>query len=354
MRPRQRPVPPLVLSAALVVVLATGCGTGGDDAAAPTTSRETSATVTSTTTASTTEPVDDDPEDDEFDAERVCPATDAVEELLGRPVDRSVSGGGVSSSDLEGNSLSYSYQGCSYDLEDDGESGGEGGTGVDGEVAVTRITEHDADGPIFDAVEADVLTDFDEDGLEPLPDLGDDAYRTGTELAVLAGDVMVFVEGLDEAGEPAMDLARELAESLLSEGGGLLGEPELDCDEIGVFAPASFGTLDRAGSAPSTIIIDELTLNLDGCVLDFDGGRSGRVSVGTADQWHPWVAAEQASLFTVQYTAFLIDGHRAFDDGETLLVDDDPERPLRITSEGDDLGDDQADLRRRLAELALG
>jgi hypothetical protein len=338
------------------VVLATGCGTSGDDAAAPTTSRETSATVTSTTTASTTEPVDDGPEDDEFDAASVCPATDAVEELLGRPVDRSVSGGGVSSSDLEGNSLSYSYQGCSYDLEDDGEGESEsgGGTGVDGEVAVTRITEHDADGPIFDAVEADVLADFDEDGLEALPDLGEAAYRTGTELAVLLGDVMVFVEGLDEDGDASMDLTRELAESLLSEGGGLLTEPDLDCDEIGAFAPAAFGTLDFAGSAPSTIIIDEVTLNMDGCVLDFNGGRSGRVSVAPADQWHAWVAAEQASMFTVQYTAFLIDGHRAFDDGETLLVDDDPERPLRITSEGDDLGDDQADLRRRLAELALG
>lgn len=337
------PVLALALSASLVGLLATGCSTGGDDAAAPTTTARATTTATTasttTTTTGTTEP---------FDSESVCPATDAVEALLGRPVDRQVSGGGVSSSDLEGNSLSYSYQGCSFDL-DDGAQGE-----LDGEVAVTRITEHDADGSIFDAVEADALTDFDEDGLEALPDLGDDAYRTGTELAVLLGDVMVFVEGLDEDGDASMDLTRELAESLLSEGGGLLTEPDLDCDEIGAFAPPSFGTLDSTGSAPSTVIVDEVTLNMDGCVLDFDGGRTGRVSVAPADQWDAWLAAERASMFTVQYTALEIDGHRAFDDGETLLVDDDPERPLRITSEGDDLGDGQADLRRRLAELALG
>lgn len=337
------PVLALALSASLVGLLTTGCSTGGDDAAAPTTTA--AATTTAPTTASTstttgtTEP---------FDSTSVCPATDAVEALVGRPVDRQVSGGGVSSSDLEGNSLNYSYQGCSFDLED----GPEGE--LDGEVAVTRITEHDADGSIFDVVEADVLSDFDDDGMEPLPDLGDDAYRTGTELAVRVGEIMVFVEGLDEEGDASMDLARELTESLLSEGGGLLSEPDLDCDEIGAFAPPSFGTLDSTGSAPSTIIIDEVTLNMDGCVLDFDGGRTGRVSVAPADQWHAWVAAEQASMFTVQYTALEIDGHRAFDDGETLLVDDDPDRPLRITSEGDDLGDDQADLRRSLAELALG
>lgn len=346
------PVLALALSASLVGLLATGCSAGGDDDAAPTTTAPatTAAPTTASTTATTgtTEP---------FDSTSVCPATDAVEALVGRPLDRQVSGGGVSSSDLAGNSLNYSYQGCSWDLAT-GEGGGEGGgdpdAELDGEVAVTRITEHDADGPIFDVVEADVLTDFDEDGMEALPDLGDDAYRTGTELAVLVGEIMVFVEGLDEDGDASMDLTRDLAESLLSEGGGLLTEPELDCDEIGAFAPATFGTLDFAGSAPSTIIVDEVTLNMDGCVLDFDGGRTGRVSVAPADQWLDWVAAEQASMFTVQYTALEIAGHRAFDDGETLLVDDDPERPLRITSEGDDLGPDQADLRRRLAELALG
>lgn len=340
------PVLALALSAALVGLLTTGCSTGGDDASAPTTTA--SATPAAPTTASTSATTGSTGTTEPFDGESVCPATDAVEALLGRPVDRQVSGGGVSSSDLEGNSLSYSYQGCSFDLED----GPEGE--LDGEVAVTRITEHDADGSIFDAVEADVLADFDEDGMEALPDLGDDAYRTGTELAVLVGEIMVFVEGLDEDGDASPDLTRELTESLLSEGGGLLTEPDLDCDEIGTFAPTSFGTLDSTGSAPSTIIIDEVTLNLDGCVLDFEGGRSARVGVGPADQWHAWVAAEQASMFTVQYTAFLIDGHQAFDDGETLLVDDDPEQPLRITSEGDDLGGDQADLRRRLAELALG
>jgi hypothetical protein len=66
-----------------------------------------------------------------------------VEELVGGPVDRQGSGGGVSSSDAEGNSLSYSYQGCAYELSEGGQ----------GEVAVTRITEHDADGPVFDALE---------------------------------------------------------------------------------------------------------------------------------------------------------------------------------------------------------
>ena len=72
-----------------------------------------------------------------------------------------------------------------------------------------------------------------------------------------------------------------------------------------------------------------------------------------ADQWEPWLAAEQGSLFTVRYTSLEVAGHRAFDDGETLIVEDDPAHPLRVTSEGDDLDPEAAEVRRLLAELAL-
>lgn len=336
---RVRPVLALALSALLLG----GCSTGGDDAAPSTTSAATSSTEPTETTPTTGSTTSSEPGGSGI-AEADCPDTDAVAELVGAPVERQASFGGVSNSDLDGNSLGYSYQGCEYELTGD----------ADGEVAVTRITEHDADGSIFAAAEATVLADFAEDGLEPLPDLGDDAYRSGSEVAVLVGDVMVFVEASDSTGETSPDLTLELTEAVLSEGAGLLAETELDCEELGAIAPISFGTVESTGPAPGTTIIDELTITTEGCQLDFDRGTSGRVGVTSGGQWDAWLAAERGSMFTVEYTSLEIAGHRAFDDGDTLLVDDDAEHPLRINSDGNGLGPDPADLRRRLAELALG
>ena len=332
---RSRPVLAIAFASLLFAGLVAGCSAGGDDAAAPTTAPTSTTTATTTTTTTgSTEPVD---------AEAVCPDTAAVEELVGGPVDRQMSGGGVSSSDAEGNSLSYSYQGCAYELSEGGQ----------GEVAVTRITEHDADGPVFDALEADVLRDFDDDGIEPLPDLGDDAYRVGSELAVLTGDVFVMVEVRDDDGEPSAALTRDLTEAILSEGSGLLATSDLDCDELAVVAPVEFGAIDVAMSFPGTTFIDDFSLTTEGCSLTFDTGLDGEIQVAPADQWEPWLAAEQGSLFTVRYTSLEVAGHRAFDDGETLIVEDDPAHPLRVTSEGDDLDPEAAEVRRLLAELAL-
>ena len=118
---RSRPVLAIAFASLLFAGLVAGCGTGGDDAATSTTTAPTSTSTTAaTTTTGSTEPVD---------AEAVCPDTAAVEELVGGPVDRQGSGGGVSSSDAEGNSLSYSYQGCAYELSEGGQ----------GEVAVLSL-----------------------------------------------------------------------------------------------------------------------------------------------------------------------------------------------------------------------
>jgi hypothetical protein len=160
------------------------------------------------------------------------------------------------------------------------------------------------------------------------------------------------VEARDADDQPDPDLTRALAEAVLSEGGGLLAGPTLDCEEIGAFAPPAFGPLDDTSPASSTVVIDAITLQLDGCALDFADGAEASVEVGPADPWDAWVEAEQASPFTASYETVEVGGHRGVDDGDTLVVDD-GERPLRITTEGD-LGADAATLRRQLAELALG
>jgi hypothetical protein len=151
---------------------------------------------------------------------------------------------------------------------------------------------------------------------------------------VLTGDVFVMVEVRDDDGEPSAALTRDLTEAILSEGSGLLATSDLDCDELAVVAPVEFGAIDVAMSFPGTTFIDDFSLTTEGCSLTFDTGLDGEIQVAPADQWEPWLAAEQGSLFTVRYTSLEVAGHRAFDDGETLIVEDDPAHPLRVTSEG--------------------
>lgn len=342
---RTGPVATTVLTVCLAGLLTPACSSGGGDAAETTAASP--STVTPTTVAPTTVATDDGGDDTTDDAWE-CPATAEVEALLGREVDRQATGGGVSSSDLSGASLSYSYEGCAYELEGSGDGGD-----TDGEVAVTRITTHDVEGSVFEAIDASLAADFVEEGFEPVADLGLDAYRSGTELAILVDDQMVVVETRDADGQPDADLARALAEAVLSEGGGLLAGPTLDCEEIGTFAPPAFGTLDDTSPVSSTVVVEAVTLRLDGCALDFADGAEASVEVGPADPWDAWVEANQASAFIASYEALEVGGHRAVDDGDTLVVDD-RDQPLRITTEGDDLTGDQAGLRRRLAELALG
>jgi hypothetical protein len=334
---RSRSAQALMLTAMVTTAALAGCGGGDESTSSSTTKAERTTTTTTTTAAETTTSragIDDLPG---------CPDTAAVEELLGGPTEMTPSLGGSSSSNSDGGSFNYDYEGCSYELTD----------GSDGEVNITRVRGHDADGSFFDAAEAGIKADFVDDGMEPLEDLGEDAYRSGTDIVVLVDGAMVFVTAYGDDDEPSLPLARELAESVLAEGSGLVTEADMDCDEIGAMAPESFGTLESTGPTGGVIVIDDLTINPSGCHLSFEDGSSGEVTTAPGDQWDAWVAAEQDSGFTVEYTSLEVAGHRAFDDGEAIIVDDDPNHPLRITSRGDDLDPDQADLRRRLAELVL-
>lgn len=329
----------LVALTAATSLLVAGCGSGGDDTSTATTVRSatTTATTPSTTSDATTTTTGGGAR------EVACPETAAVEELIGGPVDRTMSSGSTSSADLEGLNLSYRYQGCSYELDDNGQ----------GEVSVTRIVDHDAEGSIFEALLDAREGDFVTDGFEEVTDLGDEAYRVGTELAVLTGEVMALFEVSDADDQPDADLRLELAEALLSEGGGILSETELDCDEIAAMAPVGLGTLESTGSAPATSIVDGVTLETKGCHMTFADGATARVGVAPSAQWDAWVEAERNSGFTVELDQTEVAGNPAFDDGDVLIVNDDPDRPLRITSRGDDLDPDPATLRRQLAELVL-
>ena len=328
----------MAASACLAAMSFAGCGSGGDSASTTTTTRRPVSTTTTTTTteATTTSGA-------ESGRTAVCPESAKVAEVMGGPVDRAQSMGGSGSLNTDGTSLSYEDRGCSFEFSD----------GADGTVSVTRVMSHNATGSFFDAAEAAAKADFAEDGMEPLDDLGEDAYRSGTDIVILVDGTMVFVSAAGADDEDSAEMARELAESILSEGSSLVSEGSMDCDALGSMAPESFGTLDSTGSSSGSILIDELNLETEGCHLEFDGGASGSVTVAPGDQWDAWVAAESNSMFTVRYTALEIDGHRAFDDGETLFVEDDEAHPLIITSEGDDLDADQLGLRQRIAELAL-
>ena len=186
----RRPRRLAVLTAATLGLAA--CSTGGGTATAPTqadrtaTSRRSTTTLVRTTT--TTEP--------RVLAFAGCPDPTAVEEVVGQPVDQTSSGGSHS-----GTGLSYSYQGCGYDL-----------TGGDGSVGITRITlADDGPGSPFERLDKEARNGFAQDSFKGFTIGEFAAFSTGDMLVVDEGKLPLRVTsehlGLDPAAEEDLRVA---------------------------------------------------------------------------------------------------------------------------------------------------
>ena len=316
----------------LCAVLVTGCGaSGGEDGAASTTTRRTTTTTSttvprSTTTAGGTESGDDG-----------CPSADAVGGLVQADVRRSSSGGGESSTD----GPDVSYTGCAY--RDDGE----------GHITIVRLSSDEVTSDLFAALDEQAKADDLTEGFVPVDGIGDAAYRDGTEIVVKAGGTMLFVSGGSPGSKtPSEDTvrARKLAKALATAG---LAPDALDCDALAPKVAAVLGPVESSFGGSGSIVVDEVTLDTKGCNVDLADGTSASVNVAPSDQWDAWAKANEASSFTVAYSSTTIGERAAFDDGDALVVDD-GDQPLRVTTEGFGAPEDEAALRVRLAELALG
>ena len=272
-----------------------------------------------------------------------CPDPVAVQEVVGGPVDQISSGGSRS-----GTGLSYSYQGCEYDLR----SG-------DGSVGITRITlAESAPGSPFERLDQAAREDFAEDGFEPLTRLDDEAYRDGRGAAVLDGGQMYFVE-VDPRPEPldtelaaVATTAKEVAVALLPV--DLTVDAAELCPPIEAIAASTLGPVDQTLVVSGVAAVDDVSFATNGCTVALGDGRELRVSVADSTDWDRWVKAKSASSFLATYEGFTIGEFAAFATQDNLIVDE-GELPLRVTSE--DLGLDaeaEADLRLALAELAMG
>lgn len=336
-RRRRRVVGAGLLAGLIAVTACTTDGGGDGDAAAPTTER---AAATSTTAAGTTgtSPEDEAP----VAVPPGCPAPDAVADLVGEPVEVSASGGGRSTSD----GTSYSYSGCAYRLADGGS------------VGVDRVS-WDGDGFTFDGLSDDARTTAQDDGFEPVDDLGDEAWRDGTTIVVLDGDAMIFAE-VDPAPGDGPEVAGALGEILAGAVVGLdlppADRPAGDDLCTSVEGPVADALGPVASYQPSAggRVVDDVELTVTGCRLDLADGAEATLGVADAEHWDPWVAVKQERSGDAGFAPFTIGQVSAFDTGAALVVDDGDE-PLRITTEDLDLEPDAAaDLRLAVAELVLG
>lgn len=324
---------------ALVLVLGGlgACSAGGDERGSDTTAAKADRTTTTKATTTTADPtVDPDREPGE------CPTTTEVAELVGGPVDRSQSLGGNVSVSLGGDSVAYSYEGCSYELTEGGQ----------GEVGVDRIsTEDDLGGAtLYERLESVARDDAEGDGFTQLDDLGDDAYRDGAKAVVRTAGAMTFVSYDDPEGEEAFDPARTVAEAVLALDLGSAEQP--DCDAIEAAAEDAIGEVDRTIPSGGFIGVNDVSLTTRGCSVTFADGAEVDVAVTDPGQWDEWVAAKGDSMFTATFEEVTLGEQRAFDDGEVLIVDD-GDQPLRVSADGDDLDPDPAEIRLALAELTL-
>jgi hypothetical protein len=323
-----------VAVAALVAGLfAVGACTGDGDAGAPTTE---TAAATSTAAAEPPAPAPDD--DAPVTAPPGCLAADAIADIVGEPVEVSASGGGRATTD----GISYSSTGCSYRLDDGGS------------VGVERVS-WDGDGFAFDGLSDDARTTAEEDGFEPVDDLGDEAWRDGTTIAVLDDDAMILAE-VDPAPGDGTEVAGALGEVLAGAVVGLDLAPapgDHPCTTVEAAVADALGPVASSQASAGGRVIDDVQLTTTGCRLDLVDGAEATVGVADAADWDPWVAAMQAHSSDTGYAPFTIGQVSAFDTGAALVVDDGDE-PLRITTEDLDVDPDvAADLRLAVADLAL-
>ncbi len=322
--------------AGLLVVAVAACTTSGagDD---------TSTTETSAVTAATTEaasPATDPPEEQAAATPPGCPDPDAVGDLVGEAVEVSASGGGQASSD----GISFSFSGCSYRVAD-----GSGSVGVE------RVS-WDGEGFAFDGLSDDARTRAEEEGFEPIDELGDEAWRDGTAIAALDGDIIVLAE-VDPAPDDGPEVARALGEILAGAAVGLdlAADTSGDdlCDALEAAVADALGPVASARGSVGGMVVDDVDLTTTGCRLDLVDGAEAMVRVADGADWDPWVAAMRARSSDAGYAPFTIGQVSVFDTGAALVVDDGDE-PLRITTDGLDIDpDDAAALRLDVAELAL-
>lgn len=325
-----------------------GCSSGGDSGSAATT---TTAKVTTTDPRSTTtRGGTDGPDRPGGD----CPGSDDVAEVIGGAVHRTPTGGTSFSSDSNGKAVSYSYQGCDYEVTE----------GPDGDITVAHITSSEIDGQagptgseLFDALATAAQAEAADDGFEPLTGIGDEAYRDGDRIVArtAAGVLVVSVDGAD--GDPDQKATEALARAMarrspaltVAQFDGAGACPDID-DAVGqaLDSPVS-------GNGPSggTSGVGDATLDWSGCHFDLEGDGEAQVGMGKADEWDAWVAAKLDSPFTSFYDEVTVGELSGFDDGEKLVIDTGDD-PLLVETSGGDLGPDQATLRVDLARLALG
>lgn len=319
--------------------LLVGCRSAGTESSQVVTSTAPSTTRGSATTSGESGTSDTVPEStDPGDSRPVpCLPINDVAAVFGEVKGRSDNGGGVG-----GTAITYSYQGCSYRLADGGD------------VSVTRVVSADPlEGSIFETLETAAVSAYAENGLQPLADLGDDGYRVGGQVAVLRGPKMFTVsfsptgEFGDDDPEQAATVAATVADLDLS------GDP-LDCAVVATAVEASGvgKSVDHEASGGATSI-DDVQFEFDGCLVSLGGGGEVTVQVSESSQWEAWIAAEKTSAFTVAYQATTVGEHSAFDDGETLVVDDGAQ-PLRIHLDMAGTPAELANLRIELAEVAAG
>ncbi len=320
------------------VTLGLAACSSGSDTAAPTQVERTTTSLRSTTTAADRTTTTEQNESAIAD----CPDPVAVQEVVGGPVDQTSSGGFHS-----GTGLSYSYQGCGYDLR----SG-------DGSVGITRVTlDDDGPGSPFERLDQAAREDFADDGFEPLAGVGDEAHRDGRGAAVLHGGQMYFVE-VDPRPEPldtelaaVAAMAKEVAVALLPV--DLAVDAAELCAPIEAIAASTLGPVEQTLVVSGVAAVDDVSFATNGCTVALGDGRELRVSVADSTDWDRWVKAKTASSLLATYEGFTIGEFAAFATQDNLIVDE-GELPLRVTSK--DLGLDpeaEADLRLALAELAM-
>ncbi len=174
----------LALTVAVALTLA-ACGAEGDDEAASTTAATSTTTSTTSTTAPDDEGEDDEESEDEGEggatADLACPDGADVADLVGQPVDETSSSGGSGSTD----GPSFSYTGCGYRLEDEGD------------IRVQRITIDDPgpfEGLPFEVLEAHAQAEAAEAELEEADPPGPDEDPVTYE-GVSIGELAAFDTG---------------------------------------------------------------------------------------------------------------------------------------------------------------
>jgi hypothetical protein len=289
-------------------------------------------------TSTTSEPSSSTTEDDGgFLSEDDCLAPEDVAALVGSPVERTLSLGG------SGGEVSYSYEGCSYDVE-----------GTEGSVGIVRLSGEGLDGPeLYDALEADAAAASDEDGFERIDDLGDEAYRNGRKLVVLHGPQVLLLaySPTGDSDDRDPDKALRVAMAVLPVD---LSGDSIDCDVVGEALVDEFGTVDRTMPGGGIDAVNDATLEYQNCTITFDDGGEADVGVADAAPFAAWAAGKRDSVFSTTFEATSVGELRAFDNGDELYVDE-GDQPLRVSTDDLDLADEAAaELRISVAEVALG